>query len=142
VGKLVYFEDHFSGADRPAVSRQRPRGQSLIPLQLALNEYDIERCFSLLASYGRCSVFPRSNSDDAGRILFLVRIEDAIALNQYLLEQDEEDSQAAADRIDLIQMLENCAESLLSKAWDRIGAGPGDGGQDRRWGQSLDRVRQ
>ena len=121
MSNLIFFEDHHPGLEHRSFARQRLRGQSLIPLQLALDEYDIEKCFSLLARFGKCSVFPRANPADEGRILFLVRIEDAVALNQYVLEL-EDDDQAIADRIDLIQMLENCEESLLAKAWDRIGS--------------------
>ncbi|MEZ5492229.1 MAG: hypothetical protein R3F50_18250 [Gammaproteobacteria bacterium] len=120
MGRLIYFEDHHPGFERGGPVR-RLQGESLIPLQLALDEYDIEKCFAQLAGFGRCSVFPRANPSDAGKILFLVRIRDAIDLNRHLLEEEGDDSQAAADRIDHIQMLENCEESLLSKAWDRIG---------------------
>lgn len=120
MGNLIFFEDHHPGLVPPEFARQRLKGSSLIPVQLALNEYDIETCFSLLASYGRCSIYPRANPSDEGRILFLVCIDDAIALNRFLLEQQEQ-AQTVTDRIDLIQMLENCEQSLLSKAWDRIG---------------------
>ncbi|MBT8146240.1 MAG: hypothetical protein KJN90_05260 [Gammaproteobacteria bacterium] len=120
MGNLIFFEDHHPGIEHSGIARHRLKGQSLIPLQLALNEYDIERCFALLSNYGKCPVFPRANPNDEGRILFLVHIDDAIALNQQVLE-GEVDEQAVADRIDLIQMLENCEESLLSKAWDQIG---------------------
>ena len=120
MGNLIFFEDYQPGLEDNGIARQRLKGQSLIPLQLALNEYDIEKCFSLLSSHGKCPVYPRANPADKGRILFLVRIDDAITLNQQVLEM-EEDAQDIADRIDLIQMLENCEESLLSKAWDRIG---------------------
>lgn len=120
MGNLIFFEDHHPGIGCGGIARQRTKGQSLIPLQLALNEYDIERCFALLSGHGKCPVYPRANPNDEGRILFLVRIDDAIAVNQRVLEA-EVDEQAVADRIDLIQMLENCEESLLSKAWDQIG---------------------
>jgi len=119
MGSLIFFEDHHPRLDQ-GIARQRLKGHSLIPIQLALNEYDIEKCFALLSGHGKCPVYPRANPTDEGRILFLVRIDDAIALNQQVLEM-EEDTQNVADRIDLIQMLENCEESLLSKAWDRIG---------------------
>lgn len=123
MGSLIFFEDHHPGLEHKGIARQRLKGHSLIPIQLALNEYDIERCFTLLTGYGKCPVFPRANPEDGGRILFLVRIDDAVKLNQNILET-EADGQAIADRIDLIQMLENCEESLLSKAWDRIGTRP------------------
>lgn len=120
MGNLIFFEDHHPALEHKGIARQRLKGHSLIPIQLALNEYDIERCFTLLTGYGKCPVFPRANPEDGGRILFLVRIDDAVTLNQSILET-EVDGQAVADRIDLIQMLENCEQSLLSKAWDRIG---------------------
>ncbi len=130
MGRLIYFEDHHPGLEKDNLGnclekshlgRRRLRGESLIPLQLALDEYDIETCFAHLARYGHCAVFPRANPSDSGKILFLVRIREAIDLNQYLLEQEDQDDQALCRRIDHIQMLENCEESLLARAWDRIG---------------------
>jgi len=121
MGTVIYFDNHQRGQKPSASARQELPEDSLIPVQLALDEYDIEKCFARLASFGRCSVFPRANPEDSGKILFLVRIGDAITLNQYLLDLDVEDSQAMAHRIDHIQMLENCEASLLCKAWDRIG---------------------
>jgi|GEM_PF-3022212 len=121
MGSLIFFEDHHPGLEYKGIARQRLKGHSLIPIQLALNEYDIEKCFALLSSHGKCPVYPRANPADDGKVLFLVPIDDAIALNQQILEAEEE-AQDIADRIDLIQMLENCEESLLSKAWDRIGS--------------------
>lgn len=120
MGRLIYFEDHHPGVERGGPVR-RMQGESLVPLQLALNEYNIEKCFAQLTGFGRCSVFPRANPSDSGKILFLIRIRDAIELNRHLLEEEGDDSQAAVNRMDHIQMLENCEESLLSKAWDRIG---------------------
>ena len=143
MSNLIFFEDHHPGLEHRGFARQRLRGQSLIPVQLALGEYDIEKCFSLLARFGKCSVFPRANPADNGRILFLVRIEDAVALNQFVLEL-EEDEQDIADRIDLIQMLENCEESLLAKAWDRIGSqgAPHPQAIDRSKAGSVSHIRQ
>ncbi|MCA9017853.1 MAG: hypothetical protein R3F41_20105 [Gammaproteobacteria bacterium] len=154
MGRLIYFEDHHPGQGRaagpdwspaamkPERSRRSATGESLIPLQLALDEYDIEKCFAQLARFGRCSVIPRANPADAGKILFLVRIRDAIALNRHLLELEDDDNAAAGRRIDQIQMLENCEESLVSKAWDRIGletsvSFAGGSGSD-----SFDQIRQ
>ena len=103
MGRLIYFEDHHPGQGRaagpdwspaamkPERSRRSATGESLIPLQLALDEYDIEKCFAQLARFGRCSVIPRANPADAGKILFLVRIRDAIALNRHLLELEDDE---------------------------------------------------
>ncbi len=120
MSNLIFFEDHHPDIAGMEKARRRLDSNSLIPIQLALNENDIERCFSLLTEYGSYPVFPRANPEDGGRILFLLRLADAVKLNQKILEK-EVDASAITNRIDLIQMLENCQHSLVSKAWDRIG---------------------
>ena len=120
MGQLVYFEDHFPEKGDALLRQHQLKRDGLIPLQLALNECDIEKCLAMTAQFGECAIFPRSNPDDAGKFMFLIKVEDAVALNQYFIELETDDD-LLAERIDHLQMLENCEGSLISKAWERFG---------------------
>ena len=121
MGRLIHFEDHHPALARNMERRRREQHSGLIPLQLALDETDIEKCFAQVVRYGRCAVIPRANPSDAGKILFLIQISDALDINRQLLELEDDDSPAVARRIDHIQLLENSQHSLLGRVWDHLG---------------------
>ena len=138
MGQLVYFEDHFPDKGAALLPKHQLKRDGLIPLQLALNECNIEKCLAMTAQFAECPIYPRSNADDAGRFMFLVKVEDAIALNQYLIEL-EADDELLAERIDHLQMLENCEDSLISKAWERFGPSRTDAPRRPNAGQEAAR---
>ncbi|MEX2131795.1 MAG: hypothetical protein WD772_09930 [Pseudohongiellaceae bacterium] len=90
----------------------------LIPIEFGAGNGDFFRCMELIANFGNGAVQVRPVSDDTHELVYLMRVGDAIVLNKRLLEEDELTDQEIAERIDLIQMLENINASLLENIWN------------------------
>ncbi|MEX2468925.1 MAG: hypothetical protein WD396_04140 [Pseudohongiellaceae bacterium] len=90
---------------------------SLIPVEFAVGLHDRESCLQKIDEYGVRDVEVYRLSVEHDARLYLIGVKDAIWLNKKILEREAISDEEIAQRIDLIQMLENANLSLLQAIW-------------------------
>ena len=91
---------------------------SLVPIEFAIGNNDRNACIAKIAEYGVGSIHIRMFNEEPRSLLYLVGVNDAICLNKRILEMEEFSDEEIAQRIDLIQMLENMDLSAMDCMWD------------------------
>ena len=91
---------------------------SLVPIEFAVGCEDRNTCIAKVAEYGVGSIHIRMFNEEPDSLLYLVGINDAIRLNKRILETEELSDEEIAQRIDLVQMLENMDLSTIDCMWD------------------------
>lgn len=114
MGKVVQLRDYRQSADSSFTSSGE---DSLVPVQLAVGCQDRHVCLEKIGEYGIRAVHIHVLNDQPDALVYLVRVQDAIWLNKKILEHEEISDEEIADRIDLIQMLENADQPLMEHLW-------------------------
>ena len=114
MGEVVKISDYRC---QPAPCPQEEITDSLIPVEFAVGLPDRERCLQKIDEYGVRDVQVYRLSSEQDAFLYLMGVRDAIWLNKKILEREAISDEEIAQRIDLIQMLENANLPLLQAIW-------------------------
>lgn len=113
MGEVVQFSDY----QHVRVDQSVEMRDSLVPVEFAVGFDDRHQCLSKIAEYGIDSVNIRRVKDGSDSLLYLMGVRDAICLNKKILETEEISEDEIAQRIDLIQMMENANLALMDNLW-------------------------
>ena len=91
---------------------------SRVPIEFALGYDNRDECIAKIAEYGVRSRQIRMVNEEPAALLYLISVRDAIWLNKKILEQEEIGDEEIAQRIDLIQMLENINLPMMDSMWE------------------------
>ena len=91
---------------------------SLVPIEFAVGFSDRDQSLSKIADYGIRAIHIRMVNDEPDTLLYMMGVKDAIWLNKKILEIEEISEAEIANRIDLIQMMENANLSLMHTIWE------------------------
>ncbi|MFT6295307.1 MAG: hypothetical protein ACJATW_001586 [Glaciecola sp.] len=115
MGEVVNLKDY----QNRAVSRaKRPVSDSMVPIELAVGLAERNLCLAKLAEYAVSAIEVRMIKNEPGALVYLMSVKDALGLNKKILELEELTEEEVADRIDLIQMLENMNLPMMESLWD------------------------
>jgi len=104
MGKVISLQPTAKGLNGIADARWF---EQLVPLHYAFDAESDSACLQLIAQHGGCAVYPAIREADDEAASLLVKVRDAIRINQRILEGVAIDSSRFAACADLIQMLEN-----------------------------------
>jgi len=110
MGEVVQLSDYRNSAIDESVDTCV---DSLVPIEFAVGSNDRKACIAKVAEYGVGPIHIRIFNEEKGSLLYLVGVNDAICLNKRILEAEDISDEEIAQRIDLIQMLENMALSMM-----------------------------
>ncbi len=114
MGEVIQF-GNFS---KPSGSVEAGNVQdSLVPIEFAVGFASRNECLNKIAEYGVSAVHVRMVNDEPDAMLYLIGVRDAILLNKKILEGESITDDEVAQRIDLIQMLENLNLDMLDSLW-------------------------
>lgn len=113
MGHVIQFSDYKTKERGSEVLEHR----CLIPIEFGVGNADFFHCMELIARYGTGTVQVKPVSEESEDIVYLMQVGDALKLNRRLLEAVELSDEEIAERIDLIQMLENINTPLLETIW-------------------------
>jgi hypothetical protein len=98
MGEVVNLKDY----QNRAVSRaKRPVSDSMVPIELAVGLAERNLCLAKLAEYAVSAIEVRMIKNEPGALVYLMSVKEEVA-----------------DRIDLIQMLENMNLPMMESLWD------------------------
>lgn len=116
MGKVVQLNDYRkTDADSDPIDAIQ---DSLVPIEFAVGFKTRAQCLSKIAEYGVQALHIRRVNDEPVALLYLMGVKDAIWLNKKILELEELSDEEIAQRIDVIQMLENVNLSMMESLWD------------------------
>lgn len=117
MGEVVRLEGFRSKSDRqlgPAVT------DGMVPIEFGVGLSERHLCIAKLAEYGLGGIQVRKLNNSPEALVYMVSINDALQLNKKILELEELSEEAIAERIDLIQMLENINLPMMKSLWCSI----------------------
>ena len=115
MGEVVNLKDY----QNRAVSRaKRSVSNSMVPIELAVGLAERNLCLAKLAEYAVGAIEVRMIKNEPGALAYLMSVKDALGLSKKILELEELTEEEVADRIDLIQMLENINLPMMESLWD------------------------
>lgn len=115
MGEVVKLKDY----QNRAVSRAgRTVSDSMVPIEFAVGLAERDLCLAKLAEYAVGAIEVRVIKNEPGALVYLISVKDALGLNKKILELEELTEEEVADRIDLIQMLENINLPMMESLWD------------------------
>jgi hypothetical protein len=115
MGEVVWLKETNKRVASPV---QHLVNDSMAPMKFAVGFAECNRCIAKLAEYGVDRVQVQMIKDKPGALVNLVRVEDALWLNKQILELEDLCEKDIADRIDLIQMLENINLPMIESLVD------------------------
>jgi len=114
MGEIVQLNDYRAPE---SVELPEAKQDSLVPIEFAVGYSDRKKCLSKIAEYGIHSLHIRRVTEEPEALLYLIGVKDAIALNKRILELESISEEEIANRIDVIQMLENVNLSMMDSLW-------------------------
>lgn len=117
MGEVVRLKDFQREPD--AVIEAAP-SDALVPIEFAVGMKDRNRCIAKLAEYGVGGIQVRQLNNSPEALVYMMSIQDALWLNKKILEVEELSEDGIAERIDLIQMLENIDLPMMRSLWCSI----------------------
>ncbi len=114
MGEIVQLNDYRAPE---SVELPEAKQDSLVPIEFAVGYGDRKKCLSKIAQYGIHSLHIRRVTEEPEALLYLIGVKDAIALNKRILELESISEDEIANRIDVIQMLENVNLSMMDSLW-------------------------
>ncbi len=99
------------------VSVRAVKADAMIPVEFGTGMTDRQQCLKKLAESGIRRVAVHQLQAQPGSSLVMMSLQDAIWFNKKLLANEELSDSEIADRIDLIQMLENSNPAVLDAMW-------------------------
>ncbi|MFK7863572.1 MAG: hypothetical protein AB8B95_05010 [Pseudohongiellaceae bacterium] len=120
MGDVVRLKDFCRESELETVST----ANSMVPIEFAVGLGDRHRCLAKLAEYGVGGIQVRQLNHSPDALVYMMNIQDALWLNKKILELEELSEEDIAERIDLIQMLENIDLPMMRSLWGSITGGP------------------
>ncbi|MSR12634.1 MAG: hypothetical protein EXR84_12705 [Gammaproteobacteria bacterium] len=117
MGEVVRLSDYQKTFSSDSADAMR---DGLVPIEFALGDNNREKCLAKIAEYGVHSIHVHMVHDKPDAFLYLIGIRDAIFINKKILEHEDISDQEIAQRIDLIQMMENMNLNLMETVWESI----------------------
>ncbi len=117
MGNVVRLDEYRS---QPFEDFQEEINDSMIPVEFAVGAADRDACLAKLQDYGIRRVRKQRVNVEPEATLYMMGVRDAIWLNKKILECEDLDDDEIAQRIDLIQMLENANLALMEGLWKSI----------------------
>ena len=99
------------------ISLRMIKSDALVPVEFGAGLADRQECLLKIAEMGIRRVEVHQLKGETGASFCMMSINDAIWLNKKLLECEELSDDEIANRIDLIQMLENANPTMLEAMW-------------------------
>lgn len=90
---------------------------SMVPVEFAVGFSDRSTCLEKIEQYGIRDITAYRLTEQPNTVLHLIGVCDAIWLNKKILEREDIGDEEIAQRIDLIQMLENANFGLMDSLW-------------------------
>jgi hypothetical protein len=115
MGEVVKLKGY---QNKKAARAERRVSDSMVPIEFAVGFAERNLCIAKLAEYGVGGIQVRMIKNEPGALVYLMGVKDALWLNKKILELEELSEQDIADRIDLIQMLENINLPMMESLWD------------------------
>lgn len=115
MGEVVKLKDY---QNRAAPRAERRVSDSMVPIEFAVGFAERNLCLAKLAEYAVAGIQVRMIKNEPGALVYLMSVKDALWLNKKILELEELSEEGIADRIDLIQMLENINLPMMESLWD------------------------
>lgn len=115
MGEVVKLKDY---QNRTAPRAERRVSDSMVPIEFAVGFAERNLCLAKLAEYAVDGVQVRMIKNEPGALVYFMSVKDALWLNKKILELEELSEEGIADRIDLIQMLENINLPMMESLWD------------------------
>lgn len=112
MGEVVKLKDYQSKTALRTVS------DSMVPIEFAVGFPERNLCLAKLAEYAVGGIQVRMIKNEPGALVYLISVKEALWLNKKILEHEELSEEGIADRIDLIQMLENINLPMMESLWD------------------------
>lgn len=117
MGKVVRFADFQQKSDQQLESAVT---DGLVPIEFGVGFSERHLCLAKLAEYGFSGIEMRQLTNSPDALVCMVSIQNALQLNRQILELEELSDEAIAQRIDLIQMLENIDLPMMKSLWCSI----------------------
>jgi len=117
MGVVVQLSDYQKAYNNESADALR---DGLVPVEFALGDTDRESCLARISEYGVHSIHVRMVNSRPDAFLYLIGVRDAIFINKKILECEDISDEEIAQRIDLIQMMENMNLSLMDTVWESI----------------------
>lgn len=114
MGEVVQLSEYRCDA---AAETQFDVEDSQVPIEFAVGLHDRQQCLEKIAEYGVRDVQINRINAEPDTYLYLMGVKDAIWLNKKILEREDISDEEIAQRIDLIQMLENTNLALMEAMW-------------------------
>ncbi|MDD9891243.1 MAG: hypothetical protein OXU66_05100 [Gammaproteobacteria bacterium] len=115
MGQVVKLSDFCRARAAPV----EPAGNDrLVPIELASGIMGRAESLAKITEYGLRVVHVHQSNDDPNKFTCLMSVSDAIWMNKNILEQEPASDQEIADRIGLIQLLENMDFSMTENLWE------------------------
>lgn len=115
--EVVRFSDYQKALNRGSGDAMR---DGLVPIEFALGLTNREQCLAKISEYGVRSIHVRMVNDNPEAFLYLIGVRDAILINKKILDSDGLSEAEIAQRVDLIQMMENMNLSLMDSMWESL----------------------
>ena len=117
MGEVVQLSEFRRAPDKQVSQVAPAASDGLIPIEFAVGFSEREQCLQKIAQYGVRAIHVRSVHNRPEALLYFIAVEDAIWLNKKILELEEISDEEVAQRIDLIQLMENMDLALLDSLW-------------------------
>jgi hypothetical protein len=115
MGEVVQLSEYRAAHAKESAA---PSTDALIPIEFAVGLRDRDECLGKIAEYGVRAIHIRWVNEEPEVLLYLMGARDAIWLNKKILEREEISDLEIAQRIDLIQMLENMNLPMMGSMWE------------------------
>jgi hypothetical protein len=115
MGEVFKLKDY---RNKTASRAERSVTGSMVPIEFAVGFASRNLCLAKLAEYAISAIEVRKIKNEPGALVYLMSVKDALWLSKQILEREELSEKGVADRIDLIQMLENINLPMMGSIWD------------------------
>ncbi|MFT4888173.1 MAG: hypothetical protein ACJAY7_000475 [Pseudohongiellaceae bacterium] len=115
MGEVFKLKDY---QNRTASRAERSVSGSMVPIEFAVGFAERNLCLAKLAEYAVSAIEVRKIKNEPGALVYLMSVKDALWLSKKILEREDLSEKEVADRIDLIQMLENINLPMMESLWD------------------------